>query len=97
MSEHQGLIDAGMAVLDDFMSALNASDEAGVNRSFNFPHVRFTGGGEVKIFAEPVDYKLSYFRERTEADIPRWLPNSAHLVAEQAPFWNHERPSRPLD
>jgi len=68
MSEHQGSIDAAMAVLDDFMASLNASDEAGVNRSFNFPHVRFTGGGEVKIFAEPGDYKLSYFRERTEAD-----------------------------
>ena len=45
-----------------------ASDEAGVNRSFNFPHVRFTCGGGVKIFSEPGDYKLSYFRGRTEAD-----------------------------
>ena len=68
MSEHQGSIDAAILVLDDFMSSLNASDEAGVNRSFNFPHVRFTGGGDVKIFPEPGDYKLSYFRERTEAD-----------------------------
>ena len=67
-SKNQAAIDAGMAVLDDFMQALNASDEAGVNRSFNFPHVRFTGGGDVKIFAEPGDYGLSYFRERTEAD-----------------------------
>lgn len=68
MSEHADAIKAGMDVLDDFMAALNASDEAGVNRSFNFPHVRFTGGGDVKIFAKPGDYKLAYFRERTEAD-----------------------------
>lgn len=68
MTENQAAIDAGMAVLDDFMASLNASDEAGVNRSFNFPHVRFTGGGEVKIFEKPGDYHLSYFRERTEAD-----------------------------
>ena len=68
MSEHQESIDAAMAILDDFMRSLNASDEAGVNQSFNFPHVRFTGGGDVKIFPEPGDYHLSYFRERTEAD-----------------------------
>jgi len=68
MSEHQEAIDAAMAVLDDFMASLNASDEAGVNRSFNFPHVRFTGGGDVKIFENPGDYHLSYFRERTDAD-----------------------------
>jgi hypothetical protein len=31
MSEQQASIDAAMLVLDDFMSSLNASDEAGVN------------------------------------------------------------------
>jgi hypothetical protein len=55
MSEQQASIDAAMLVLDDFISSLNASDEAGVNQSFNFPHVRFTGGGDVKIFIEPGD------------------------------------------
>ncbi len=57
-----------MVVLDDFMVSLNAGDEVGVNRSFNFPHVRFTGGGVVKIFENLGDYHLSYFCERTEAD-----------------------------
>ena len=68
MYEHQESVDAAMAILDDFMRSLNASDEAGVNQSFSFPHVRFTGGGDVKIFPKPGDYHLSYFRERTEAD-----------------------------
>ena len=68
MIEHQASIDAAMAALDDFMSSLNANDEAGVNRSFNFPQVRFTGGGDAKFFLETGDYKHSYFRERTEAD-----------------------------
>lgn len=61
MSEHQESIDAAMAISDDFMRLLNASDEAGVNQSFNFPHVRFTGGGDIKIFPEPGNYFLSYF------------------------------------
>ena len=68
MCEHQESVDAAMAILDDFTRSLRVSDEAVVNQSFNFPHVRFTGGGDVKIFPEPGDYNLSYFRERTEAD-----------------------------
>ena len=50
LCEHQESVDAAMAILDDFMRSLNASDEAGVNQSFNFPHVRFTGGGDVRFF-----------------------------------------------
>ena len=61
MSEHQESIDAAMAILDNFMRSLNANDEAGVNQSFNFPHDRFTGGGDVKIFPEAGDFHLSYF------------------------------------
>ena len=58
MSEQQASIDVKMLVLDNLMFSLNAGDEAGVNRSFNFRHVRFTGGGDVKFFPQPGDYKL---------------------------------------
>ena len=68
MTNHRVSIDAALSILDDFMRSLNASDEAGVNQSFNFPHIRFTGGGDIKIFYKRGDYHLSYFRERTEAD-----------------------------
>ena len=44
--DDQARIDAGMAVLDGSMASPIASDEAGVNRSFYFPHVRITGAGE---------------------------------------------------
>ena len=68
MSKYQVSIEAAKSILDDFMRSLNASDEAGVNKSFNFPHIRFTGGGDIKIFYKRGDYHLSYFRERTDAD-----------------------------
>jgi hypothetical protein len=58
MSEQQASIDVEMLVLDNLMSLLNAGDEAGVNRFFNFSHVLFTGGGDVKIFPQSGDYKL---------------------------------------
>ena len=67
MSEHQESVDAAMAILVVFMRSLNASDEAGVNQSFSFPHVRFTGGGD-EDFSETRRLSPSYFRERTEAD-----------------------------
>ena len=65
-----------MAVLDGLMASLNASEEASVTRSFNFAYVRFTGVGEVKIFENPGDYHLSYFRERTEAN--RWKRSACY-------------------
>lgn len=65
--QDQASFDAAMAVLDRFMAALNAQDEAGVNAAFNFPHVRFAGG-KVVVFEKRGDYKLEYFRERVAAD-----------------------------
>ena len=47
--DDQAMIAAGLAVLEGPNASPNARDEAGVNRFFNFPHVRFTGAGELKI------------------------------------------------
>ena len=33
-----------LAVLDAFMAALNRGDEAGINATFHFPHVRLASG-----------------------------------------------------
>ena len=46
--------------------------------------------------------KISTFSEielvnNSEPTFPRWLPNSAPMVAKQAPFWNHERHFHSLD
>ena len=52
-----------LAVLDAFMAALNRGDEAGVNASFNFPHVRLASG-KVAVWQKPGDYRLGDFRAR---------------------------------
>ncbi len=52
-----------MAVLDDFMAALNRGDEASINASYNFPHVRLASG-KVTTWQKAGDYKLEGFRAR---------------------------------
>lgn len=42
--EHAASVDAALATLDRFMAALNARDEAALNATLNFPHVRLAGG-----------------------------------------------------
>ena len=54
---------AALGVLDAFMAALNRGDEAGVNATFNFPHVRLASG-KVTVFQSPGDYKLKDFHAR---------------------------------
>jgi len=58
---------AAEQALDDFMAALNARDAAGINASFNFPHVRFASG-TVTIFEKRGDFTLAGFDSRTSAD-----------------------------
>ena len=41
MADHQASVDAAMKCLDDFMTAFNARDIAGMESAFNFPTVRF--------------------------------------------------------
>jgi hypothetical protein len=52
-----------LAVLDAFMAALNRGDEAGVNASYNFPHVRLASG-KVAVWNKRGDYRLDDFRAR---------------------------------
>ena len=52
-----------LAVLDAFMAALNRGDEAGVNATFNFPHVRLASG-KVVSWQRRGDYELEGFRAR---------------------------------
>ena len=52
-----------MAVLDDYMAALNRGDEPGVNDACNFPHVRLAGG-KVVVWPNHGDYKLGDFIAR---------------------------------
>jgi hypothetical protein len=54
---------AALAVLDAFMAALNRGDEAGVNASYNFPHVRLASG-KVTVWQAAGDYKLKDFHAR---------------------------------
>jgi hypothetical protein len=52
-----------LGVLDAFMAALNRGDEAGVNASFNFPHVRLASG-KVTVWQKAGDYTLEGFYAR---------------------------------
>ncbi len=52
-----------LQVLDDYMAALNRNDEAALNATCNFPHVRLAGG-KVVVWQERGAYKLSDFRAR---------------------------------
>lgn len=61
--ENPESVAAAMAVLDRFMVALNAQDEAGVNACFNYPHVRIASG-RVAIWEKEGDYRLSDFLAR---------------------------------
>lgn len=56
-----------MAVLDAFMAALNGRNEAALNDTLNFPHVRIAGG-KVAVFERRGDYTFEYFRNRVAAD-----------------------------
>ena len=59
-------ITAAMGVLDRFMTAFSASDEAGIRAAFNFPHVRFHGG-KVTVFMNADDYNMGFFRSSADA------------------------------
>jgi hypothetical protein len=67
VSEHPESVTAAMATLDDFMSALNRRDEAGVNKAMNFPHVRLASG-RVTTWEKPGDYRFEGFIGRAGED-----------------------------
>jgi len=54
---------SALACLDDYMAGLNSGDEAAVNASCHFPHVRLAGG-KVGVWQNSGDYKLADFRSR---------------------------------
>ena len=54
---------AAMAVLDRFMVALNRWDEAALNATLNFPHVRLASG-RVTTWEGPGSYRIADFLGR---------------------------------
>jgi hypothetical protein len=55
--------EAAMAVLDRFMAALNARDQAALAATMHFPHHRLAGG-RFTIWHRPEDYTLEGFLAR---------------------------------
>lgn len=80
---HPEAVAAAMATLDRFMAALNARDEAGLNESFNFPHVRIAGG-KVRTFEKRGDYPLAYFLDRAGPDWARSAWESREVLQASA-------------
>ena len=54
---------AAMVVMDRFMAALNARDEAAWQETLHFPHYRLAAGG-MQVFERPQDYTLGAFHAR---------------------------------
>src|SRR6201987_6506230 len=62
----QAGVDAALAVLDSFMTALNAGDEPALIATLHFPHYRLAGGN-MRIWDQPGAY-LGDFLARAGAD-----------------------------
>lgn len=56
-------VEAAMAVLDRFMDALNARDEAALAATMHFPHHRFAGD-VFTVWRRPEDYSMQGFLAR---------------------------------
>lgn len=56
-------VEAAMAVLDRFMNALNARDEAALAATMHFPHHRLAGG-VFTVWRRPEDYSMQGFLAR---------------------------------
>ena len=54
---------AAMAVLDRFMAALNARDQAALAATLHFPHHRLAGG-RWQVWEKPEDYTIESFLAR---------------------------------
>ncbi len=54
---------AAMALLDRFMAALNARDQAALAATLHFPHHRLAGG-RWQVWARPEDYTMEGFLAR---------------------------------
>ncbi|HYF07622.1 MAG TPA: hypothetical protein VD970_08370 [Acetobacteraceae bacterium] len=59
----EAAVAAAMAVMDRFMAALNARDEAALQATLHFPHYRLAAGG-MQVFERPEDYTLGAFYAR---------------------------------
>ncbi|HRD79019.1 MAG TPA: hypothetical protein PK264_24320 [Hyphomicrobiaceae bacterium] len=58
---------AALAVLDRFIAALNQRDEAAINATLNFPHVRIASG-RVAVWQSRGDYTIEGFLSRVSGD-----------------------------
>jgi hypothetical protein len=66
-NENDEAIAAARAVLDDFMTALNAEDEAAIRtRWFHFPHVRLHSG-KVLVMNTAADYRSPVLSRQGQA------------------------------
>ena len=62
-TEDPEAVAAAMAVMDQFMTALNARDEPALQATLHFPHYRLAAGG-MQVFERPADYTLAAFYAR---------------------------------
>lgn len=57
-----------LAVVERYLTAINARDTEAIRDAFNFPHVRVRGDGEMVRHETPADYDFDSFFSRTGPD-----------------------------
>ncbi len=72
-------VDAALAVLDQFMAALNAGDEPALLETLHFPHYRLAGGN-MRVWERPSAY-LGDFLTRAGADWHRSAWDFRRIIA----------------
>lgn len=76
----EAAIAAAMAVMDRFMAALNARDEAALQATLHFPHYRLAADG-MQVFERPEDYTLAAFFARAGDDWARSAWDFRRVIA----------------
>jgi hypothetical protein len=59
--------ESALALMDQYIDALNAHDSEAMRAVFHFPHYRFAGA-KVTIFERPEDLSFTEFERRARAD-----------------------------
>ncbi len=59
--------ESALALMDQYIAALNEHDSEAMRAVFHFPHYRFAGG-KVTVFERPEDLSFAEFERRARAD-----------------------------
>ncbi len=68
MAARQDVEREALAVVDRYLTALNARDSVAIRDAFNFPHTRVGASGNLARYERPEDYRFEHFYAHTGPD-----------------------------